>query len=123
VCGFHFFIYLILFIFIAVRLGNVPKREKAKILAAMQSVNARLTERSLPAEFDDEVQLFQSVVFAHMETCDFTRKKVQILNSNNTSSNNNNNPVLIITVEKLNSIFLLLEAFGNCHTANNTNAT
>jgi hypothetical protein len=68
VCGFHFFIYLILFIFIAVRLGNVPKREKAKILAAMQSVNARLAERSLPAKFANEVQLMQSVVRAHMET-------------------------------------------------------
>nr|ADB79814.1 E75 nuclear receptor [Daphnia pulex] len=63
----------------AVRFGRVPKREKAKILAAMQSVNARLAERSLPAEFADEVQLMQSVVRAHMETCDFTREKVQIL--------------------------------------------
>jgi hypothetical protein len=71
---------LILFLFvIAVRFGRVPKREKAKILAAMQSVNARLAERSLPAEFADEVQLMQSVVRAHMETCDFTREKVQIL--------------------------------------------
>ncbi|XP_046442459.1 unconventional myosin-XVIIIa-like isoform X2 [Daphnia pulex] len=32
-------------------------------------------------------------------------------------------PSKIITVEKLNSIFLLLEAFGNCRTALNTNAT
>lgn len=63
----------------AVRFGRVPKREKAKILAAMQSVNARLAERSLPAEFADEVQLMQSVVRAHMETCDFTREKVQVL--------------------------------------------
>ena len=61
------------------RFGRVPKREKAKILAAMQSVNARLAERSLPAEFADEVQLMQSVVRAHMETCDFTRDKVQVL--------------------------------------------
>nr|CAG4650830.1 EOG090X036X [Simocephalus serrulatus] len=63
----------------AVRFGRVPKREKAKILAAMQSVNARLAERSLPAEFADEVQLMQAVVRAHMETCDFTRDKVQVL--------------------------------------------
>jgi nuclear receptor subfamily 1 group D protein 3 len=60
---------LILFLFvIAVRFGRVPKREKAKILAAMQSVNARLAERSLPAKFANEVQLMQSVVRAHMET-------------------------------------------------------
>lgn len=45
----------------------------------MQSVNARLAERSLPAEFADEVQLMQAVVRAHMETCDFTRDKVQVL--------------------------------------------
>ncbi|XP_059351997.1 nuclear hormone receptor E75-like isoform X2 [Daphnia carinata] len=63
----------------AVRFGRVPKREKAKILAAMQSVNARLAERSLPSEFADEVQLMQAVVRAHMETCDFTRDKVQVL--------------------------------------------
>lgn len=72
---FHFF----LFSFTAVRFGRVPKREKAKILAAMQSVNARLAERSLPSEFADEVQLMQAVVRAHMETCDFTRDKVQVL--------------------------------------------
>ena len=32
-------------------------------------------------------------------------------------------PSKIITVEKLNSIFLLLEAFGNCRTSLNSNAT
>nr|CAG4650024.1 EOG090X036X [Sida crystallina] len=61
----------------AVRFGRVPKREKAKILAAMQSVNARLAERSLPAEFCDESQLMSAVVRAHMETCDFIRDKVR----------------------------------------------
>ena len=62
------------------RFGRVPKREKAKILAAMQSVNARLAEqRTLPAEFADDVQLMQAVIRAHMETCDFTRDKVQLL--------------------------------------------
>nr|CAG4647757.1 EOG090X036X [Moina brachiata] len=63
----------------AVRFGRVPKREKAKILAAMQSVNARLAERSLPPEFANEAQLMQAVVRAHMETCDFTRDKVQVM--------------------------------------------
>ena len=73
------FVFPIDFPFTAVRFGRVPKREKAKILAAMQSVNARLAERNLPAEFSDEMQLMQSVVRAHMETCDFTREKVQLL--------------------------------------------
>lgn len=46
----------------------------------MQSVNARLAEqRTLPAEFADDVQLMQAVIRAHMETCDFTRDKVQLL--------------------------------------------
>lgn len=63
----------------AVRFGRVPKREKAKILAAMQSVNARLAERSLPAEFASEPQLAQAVVRAHVDTCDFTRDKVRVL--------------------------------------------
>ena len=63
----------------AVRFGRVPKREKAKILAAMQSVNARLAERALPSEFGDEAQLMNAVIRAHMETCDFTRDKVQVL--------------------------------------------
>lgn len=63
----------------AVRFGRVPKREKAKILAAMQSVNARLAERSLPAEFANEAQLMQAVVRAHVDTCDFTRDKVHLM--------------------------------------------
>lgn len=60
----------------------MPKREKAKILAAMQSVNARLAERTLPSELTDETQLMNAVIKAHMETCDFTRDKVDILMSN-----------------------------------------
>lgn len=59
------------------RFGRVPKREKAKILAAMQSVNARLAERALPVELADEAQLVNAVVRAHMDTCDFIRDKVR----------------------------------------------
>ena len=65
--------------FAAVRFGRVPKREKAKILAGMQSVYARLAERALPAELTDDAQLMNAVVRAHMDTCDFTRDKVQVL--------------------------------------------
>ena len=43
----------------------------------MQSNNARLAERALPAEFGDENQLMNAVVRAHMETCDFIREKVR----------------------------------------------
>jgi nuclear receptor subfamily 1 group D protein 3 len=61
----------------AVRFGRVPKREKAKILAAMQqSHNAKANERALSSELDDINKLTTTVVRAHMETCEFTKDKV-----------------------------------------------
>lgn len=60
----------------AVRFGRVPKREKAKILAAMQKVNANSQEKQLCVELEDEMRLFETVVRAHEETCDFTAEKV-----------------------------------------------
>ncbi|XP_022708642.1 nuclear hormone receptor E75-like isoform X2 [Varroa jacobsoni] len=60
----------------AVRFGRVPKREKAKILAAMQKVNANSQEKQLCAELEDEMRLFETIVRAHEETCDFTAEKV-----------------------------------------------
>ncbi|XP_050047286.1 nuclear hormone receptor E75 isoform X3 [Dermacentor andersoni] len=59
-----------------VRFGRVPKREKAKILAAMQKVNASSQEKALAVELEDEMRLFETVVRAHEETCDFTSDKV-----------------------------------------------
>lgn len=59
------------------RFGRVPKREKAKILAAMQSVNARSQEKALTNELEDEGKLMASIIQAHNETCDFTRDKVR----------------------------------------------
>nr|CAG4640719.1 EOG090X036X [Eulimnadia texana] len=63
----------------AVRFGRVPKREKAKILAAMQSVNARSAERALMAELVDDSQVMDSIVTAHVDTCDFIRSKLETL--------------------------------------------
>ncbi|XP_065571393.1 ecdysone-induced protein 75B, isoforms C/D-like isoform X3 [Artemia franciscana] len=63
----------------AVRFGRVPKREKAKILAAMQSVSARSTERALTAELDDEERFVNSVVRAHLETSEFTRDTIETM--------------------------------------------
>lgn len=60
----------------AVRFGRVPKREKAKILAAMQSVNARSQERAVLAELEDNTRVTAAIIRAHMDTCDFTRDKV-----------------------------------------------
>ncbi|ODN04245.1 Ecdysone-inducible protein E75 [Orchesella cincta] len=62
----------------SVRFGRVPKREKAKILAAMQqSHHAKVSERALSAELEDTSKLTTAVVRAHMETCEFTKDKVQ----------------------------------------------
>lgn len=59
-----------------VRFGRVPKREKAKILAAMQKVNANSQERALSAELEDDGRLLTSIIRAHEETCDYTKEKV-----------------------------------------------
>lgn len=65
------------FIFPAVRFGRVPKREKARILAAMQqSSHSRSQEKAVAAELEDEQRLLATVVRAHLDTCDFTRDKV-----------------------------------------------
>ncbi|XP_035903512.1 ecdysone-induced protein 75B, isoforms C/D isoform X2 [Anopheles stephensi] len=61
----------------AVRFGRVPKREKARILAAMQqSTQNRGNQRALASELDDQPRLLASVLQAHIETCEFTREKV-----------------------------------------------
>lgn len=61
----------------AVRFGRVPKREKARILAAMQqSSSSRSQERAATQELDDEPRLLARVVRAHMDTCEFTRDRV-----------------------------------------------
>nr|WIM36146.1 ecdysone-induced protein 75 [Pyrrhocoris apterus] len=61
----------------AVRFGRVPKREKARILAAMQqSSNSKCQEKAVAAELEDDARLLRTVVTAHLETCDFTRDKV-----------------------------------------------
>ncbi|XP_044755864.1 ecdysone-inducible protein E75 isoform X3 [Coccinella septempunctata] len=62
----------------AVRFGRVPKREKARILAAMQqSSNSRSLEKQVNAELEDEQRLIGTVIRAHIDTCDFTREKIE----------------------------------------------
>ncbi|XP_055703444.1 ecdysone-induced protein 75B, isoforms C/D isoform X3 [Phlebotomus papatasi] len=61
----------------AVRFGRVPKREKARILAAMQqSTQNRGQQRALASELDDQPRLLAAVLRAHMDTCEFTKDKV-----------------------------------------------
>ncbi|CAD7005044.1 unnamed protein product [Ceratitis capitata] len=60
-----------------VRFGRVPKREKARILAAMQqSTQNRGQQRVLAGELDDQPRLIAAVLRAHLETCEFTKEKV-----------------------------------------------
>lgn len=60
-----------------VRFGRVPKREKARILAAMQqSSSSRAHEQAAAAELDDAPRLLARVVRAHLDTCEFTRDRV-----------------------------------------------
>lgn len=65
-----------LFFFIAVRFGRVPKREKAKILAAMQKVNQHSVDKALSQLLENEHALSVAIAQAHEETCDYTRNKV-----------------------------------------------
>lgn len=69
---------LFFFLFSAVRFGRVPKREKARILAAMQqSTNSRSQEKAVAAELEDEQRLLSTVIRAHIDTCDFTKEKIE----------------------------------------------
>lgn len=59
------------------RFGRVPKREKAKILAAMQSSRMKTQESKVMGELNDDAKIIDSIVRAHYDTCDYTRKKME----------------------------------------------
>jgi len=61
----------------AVRFGRVPKREKAKILAAMQSSKAKVMESRVLAEMSDDRKIIDTIVRAHYDTCDYTTEKMK----------------------------------------------
>lgn len=42
-----------------------------------QSSNSRSLEKAVSAELEDEQRLLATVVRAHLDTCDFTRDKVE----------------------------------------------
>lgn len=42
-----------------------------------QSSNSRSLEKAVSAELEDEQRLLATVVRAHIDTCDFTREKVE----------------------------------------------
>ena len=61
----------------AVRFGRVPKREKAKILAAMQSSRLKTQESKVMADMSDDGKIIETIVRAHYDTCDYTRNKME----------------------------------------------
>lgn len=65
--------------FAAVRFGRVPKREKARIEAAMQQQtrNRALTTHVWTDGIEDIQHIIDTIVGAHMETCEFTRERVR----------------------------------------------
>lgn len=65
----------------AVRFGRVPKREKARIIAAMQSVQSRTLERTLLSELEDEGTAARVIIQAYLETCEYTEDKIEELRS------------------------------------------
>lgn len=42
-----------------------------------QSSNSRTLEKAISAELEDEQRLLETVVRAHLDTCDFTRDKIE----------------------------------------------
>lgn len=64
--------------FAAVRFGRVPKREKARIEAAMQqSTRNRTLTTNVWTDLEDLQNVIDTVVGAHLETCEFTRERVR----------------------------------------------
>ena len=55
----------------------MPKREKAKILAAMQSSRMKTQESKVMGELNDDAKIIDCIVRAHYDTCDYTRKKME----------------------------------------------
>ena len=74
--GNHF--NLIWVFFIAVRFGRVPKKEKAKIMEQMQKVNAQSQTSIMGSLLDNENEVLQKIIEAHIKTCEFTKSKLQV---------------------------------------------
>ena len=67
----------LIILFSAVRFGRVPKREKAKINAAMESSRLKNMENRVMAELADDAKIIETVVRAHFDTCDYTEEKIK----------------------------------------------
>lgn len=71
------FININLMLIAAVRFGRVPKREKAKMLAAMEKSHLKTQESKVMTEMADPSQVIEVVVNAHFNTCDYTKRKLE----------------------------------------------
>lgn len=84
------------------RFGRVPKREKARILAAMQqSSSSRAHEQAAAAELDDAPRLLARVVRAHLDTCEFTRDRVAAMRARARDCPTYSQPTLVSTLIRL----------------------
>jgi len=89
----------VLFPIAAVRFGRVPKREKARILAAMQqSTQNRGQQRALATELDDQPRLLAAVLRAHLETCEFTKEKVSAMRQRARDCPSYSMPTLLVSL-------------------------
>jgi hypothetical protein len=61
----------------AVRFGRVPKKEKAKIMEQMQKVNLNSQFNYLNAILQNETNIIQQTIKAHVQTCEYTREKFE----------------------------------------------
>lgn len=86
----------------------MPKREKARILAAMQqSTQNRGHQRAMATELDDQPRLLASVLRAHLETCEFTREKVASMRQRARECPSYSLPTMV-SIEFYRFIFIIL---------------
>lgn len=104
------------------RFGRVPKREKARILAAMQqSSTCRSAERAAALELEDEPRLAARVIRAHLDTCEFTRDRVTAMRARARDCPTYSVPTLVSTYsanipyKKMKRILSLLSPFQMVH--------
>lgn len=60
-------------VFLAVRFGRVPKKEKARIIEQMQKKNLASQSSELNSLLSNDLDIVQAVVTAHCHTCDITQ--------------------------------------------------
>ena len=65
-------------LFLAVRFGRVPKKEKARIIEQMQKSNLQLATTVMSSVMSAH-DFSQSVILAHRQTSDLGQEKVKIM--------------------------------------------